>query len=235
MRVTNSPASRKRRGRMLTAAKGFRLKRSKLYRYASDAVDHGRQYAYRDRRTKKRNYRYLWQIRINAAVRELGITYSRFIEGLKAAKCELDRKVLSDLAATDSAAFAGIVKLAQDALKTKAATPKTVAPKAVSTKTFHAPKLSASKAAKAAGADDLQKIEGIGPKVSDSLHAAGITTFAQLAATPVAKLKEVLHAAGSRFAMMDPGTWPEQSALAAKGDWAALDKLEDELKGGRRV
>ncbi len=70
MRVTNSPASRKRRGRMLTAAKGFRLKRSKLYRYASDAVDHGRQYAYRDRRVKKRTFRYLWQIRINAAVRE---------------------------------------------------------------------------------------------------------------------------------------------------------------------
>ena len=235
MRVTNSPASRKRRKRMLTAAKGFRLKRSKLYRYASDAVDHGRQYAYRDRKTKKRNYRYLWQIRINAAVRDLGMTYSRFIEGLKAAKCELDRKVLADLAATDSAAFAGIVTLSQNALKTKAATPKTVAPAAVSTKTFHAPKLSASKAAKAAGADDLQKIEGIGPKVSDLLHAAGITTFAQLAATPVAKLKEILHAAGSRFAMMDPGTWPEQSALAAKGDWAALDKLEDELKGGRRV
>ena len=236
MRVTNSPASRKRRGRMLTAAKGYRLKRSKLYRYASDAVDHGRQYAYRDRRTKKRNYRYLWQIRINAAVRELGMTYSRFIEGLKAAKCELDRKVLSDLAATDSAAFAGIVKLAQDALKTKSAAPKVAAaPKAASTKTFDAPKVSASKAAKAAGGDDLQKIEGIGPKVADLLHAAGINTFAQLAATPVAKLKEVLHAAGSRFAMMDPGTWPEQSALAAKGDWAALDKLEDELKGGRRV
>ena len=86
MRVTNSPASRKRRGRMLTAAKGFRLKRSKLYRYASDAVDHGRQYAYRDRRAKKRTFRYLWQIRINAAVRAAGLTYSRFIEGLKAAK-----------------------------------------------------------------------------------------------------------------------------------------------------
>jgi len=89
MRVTNSPASRKRRGRMLTAAKGFRLKRSKLYRYASDAVDHGRQYAYRDRRVKKRTFRYLWQIRINAAVREAGLTYSRFIEGLKAAKVAL--------------------------------------------------------------------------------------------------------------------------------------------------
>ena len=119
MRVTNSPASRKRRGRMLTAAKGFRLKRSKLYRYASDAVDHGRVYAYRDRRTKKRNYRYLWQIRINAAVREAGLTYSRFMEGLKAAKCALDRKVISDLAATDVAAFAGLVDVAKNALKAK--------------------------------------------------------------------------------------------------------------------
>ena len=99
MRVTNSPASRKRRGRMLTAAKGFRLKRSKLYRYASDAVDHGRQYAYRDRRVKKRTFRYLWQIRINAAVRDAGLTYSRFMEGLKAAKVGLDRKVLADIAA----------------------------------------------------------------------------------------------------------------------------------------
>ena len=119
MRVTNSPASRKRRGRMLTAAKGFRLKRSKLYRYASDAVDHGRQYAYRDRRTKKRNYRYLWQIRINAAAREAGLTYSRFMEGLKAAKCALDRKIISDIAATDATAFGELVTLAKNALKAK--------------------------------------------------------------------------------------------------------------------
>src|ERR1700739_2006486 len=117
MRVTNSPASRKRRGRMLTAAKGFRMRRSKLYRYASDAVDHGRQYAYRDRRVKKRTFRYLWQIRINAAARDAGITYSRFIEGLKAAKVALDRKVLSDIAATDIAAFNELVKIAQNALK----------------------------------------------------------------------------------------------------------------------
>jgi len=121
MRVTNAPASRKRRNRMLQAAKGFRLKRSKLYRYASDAVDHGRQYAYRDRRVKKRTFRYLWQIRINAAARAAGITYSRFIEGLKAAQCALDRKVIADLAATDAAAFGELVKLAQGALKTKAA------------------------------------------------------------------------------------------------------------------
>jgi large subunit ribosomal protein L20 len=104
---------------MLTAAKGFRLKRSKLYRYASDAVDHGRQYAYRDRRTKKRTFRYLWQIRINAAVREAGLTYSRFMEGLKAAQCALDRKVLADIAAQDTAAFAELVNLARTALKNK--------------------------------------------------------------------------------------------------------------------
>ena len=120
MRVTNAPASRKRRGRMLQAAKGFRLKRSKLYRYASDAVDHGRQYAFRDRKTKKRNFRALWQIRINAAARSAGITYSRLIEGLKAAKVALDRKILADLAAQDSAAFGQLVQIAQDALKAKA-------------------------------------------------------------------------------------------------------------------
>ena len=117
MRVTNSPASRKRRNRMLQAAKGFRLKRSKLYRYASDAVDHGRQYAYRDRRVKKRTFRYLWQARINAAVRDLGLTYSRFIEGLKAAKCELDRKVMADIAMNEPAAFKGLIAQAQAALK----------------------------------------------------------------------------------------------------------------------
>lgn len=121
MRVTNAPASWKRRKRMLSAAKGFRMRRSKLYRYASDAVDHGRQYAYRDRRRKKREFRYLWQIRINAAARAAGMTYSRFIEGLKAAKCALDRKVIADLAATDAAAFAELVKVAQNALKTKSA------------------------------------------------------------------------------------------------------------------
>src|SRR6058998_3621236 len=119
MRVTNSPASRKRRGRMIKAAKGFRMRRSKLYRYASDAVDHGRQYAFRDRKTKKRNFRALWQIRINAAVREAGLTYSRFMEGLKAAKCGLDRKILADIAAQDAAAFAELVNVAKTSLKNK--------------------------------------------------------------------------------------------------------------------
>ncbi|MDG1890488.1 MAG: 50S ribosomal protein L20 [Verrucomicrobiota bacterium] len=121
MRVTNAVASRKRRKRVLLATKGFRLRRSKLYRYAADALDHGRQYAYRDRRNRKRDFRRLWQIRINAAARAAGMSYSRFIEGLKAAKVDLNRKALADLAATDTVAFTELVKRAQDGLKAKAA------------------------------------------------------------------------------------------------------------------
>jgi large subunit ribosomal protein L20 len=97
------------------------MRRSKLYRYAADALDHGRQYAYRDRKAKKRDFRALWQIRINAAARAAGTTYSRFMEGLKAAQVALDRKILADIAATDQAAFAELVGVAQNALKTKAA------------------------------------------------------------------------------------------------------------------
>lgn len=97
------------------------MRRSKLYRYAADALDHGRQYAFRDRKTKKRNFRALWQIRINAAARAAGITYSRFMEGIKAAQIDLDRKVLADIAATDTTAFTELVRVAQDALKSKQA------------------------------------------------------------------------------------------------------------------
>src|SRR5258706_16353162 len=86
MRVTNASASRKRRIRTIKAAKGFRGRRSKLYRYAADATDHAKQYSFRDRKMKKRSFRTLWQVRINAAARSAGTTYSRFMEGLKAAK-----------------------------------------------------------------------------------------------------------------------------------------------------
>lgn len=121
MRVTNAPASRRRRTRFLQAAKGFRGRRSKLYRYASDALDHGRKYAYRDRRTRKRDFRTLWQARINAAARAAGTTYSRFMEGLKVAQVTLDRKILADIAAQDNATFLELVKVATEAFKTKTA------------------------------------------------------------------------------------------------------------------
>src|SRR4029077_17146383 len=105
----------------IKAAKGYRGRRSKLYRYAADATDHAKSYMFRDRKMKKRTFRGLWQVRIKASARAAGITYSRFMEGLKAAKVALDRKVLADIAATDAPAFSELVKIAQDALKTKAA------------------------------------------------------------------------------------------------------------------
>jgi large subunit ribosomal protein L20 len=120
-RATNSPASRKRRKKVLKEARGYFGNKSKLFRYAKDAVAHAGQYAYRDRRKKKGDFRGLWIIRINAACRNAGITYSRFIEGLAAANIAVDRKVLSDIAVRDEAGFNAIVEKARAALKDKAA------------------------------------------------------------------------------------------------------------------
>lgn len=118
-RATNSPASRARRKRILKRAKGFRGFRSKLYRYAKDAVIKARQYEYRDRKKRKGQFRRLWIQRISAASRAQGLTYSRFIEGIKAAEIDIDRKILADLAMHDEAAFNAIVTLAKDALDQK--------------------------------------------------------------------------------------------------------------------
>ena len=123
-RATNSPASRKRRKKVLKYARGYFGNKSKLFRYAKEAVQHAWQYAYAARRKKKGDFRGLWIVRLNAACRNAGISYSRFIEGLKAAQIELDRKVLSDLAIRDEVAFNALVKTAQHALAEKAAAAK---------------------------------------------------------------------------------------------------------------
>lgn len=120
-RATNAPAANKRRKKVLKFAKGYYARKSKLYRYAKDAVEHAWQYAYRDRKKKKSTARALWIIRLNAAVRAQGMSYSRFIEGIHAANIGLDRKILADLAVRDEAAFAAIVEQAKDALKNKTA------------------------------------------------------------------------------------------------------------------
>jgi large subunit ribosomal protein L20 len=120
-RATNAPASRERRKKVVDQARGFRGRRSKLFRYAKDAVTKAKYWSYRDRKTRKRTFRMLWQQRINAAARANGLTYSRFIEGLKAAGIDLDRKVLSDIAVTDDAAFKAIFDKAKAALEDKRA------------------------------------------------------------------------------------------------------------------
>lgn len=109
-RATNNPASKRRRKKILKQAKGYRGGRSKLLRTASGAVDRALSYAYRDRRQKKRNFRSLWIVRINAAARLHGLTYSTFMDGLNKAGIDINRKVLANLAITDADAFASLAE-----------------------------------------------------------------------------------------------------------------------------
>ena len=120
-RVKHSVAGRRRHKRMVKKAKGYWGKRSKLYRRAKETVNRAMAFATRDRKARKRDFRQLWVIRIKAACDGEGLRYSQFIAGLKAANVELDRKIMADLAATDSAAFQQLVKTAKDALAQPAA------------------------------------------------------------------------------------------------------------------
>ena len=115
-RVTNAPASRLRRKRVLKQARGFRGARSKLFRQATEAVDRAMVLATKHRKERKRDYRSLWIVRISAACRELGLSYSRFQSGLTKARIYLNRKMLSEIAIRDPDGFAQIVKQAKAAL-----------------------------------------------------------------------------------------------------------------------
>lgn len=115
-RATNAPASRKRRKRILKRARGFRGARSKLYRQASDAVDRAMAMATAHRRTRKRDYRRLWILRLSAACKQRGLRYSRFMEGIAKAGIKLNRKMLSEIAIHDPACFAKIAEMAAAAV-----------------------------------------------------------------------------------------------------------------------
>ncbi len=112
-KIKHSVATRRRKKRVLKKAKGFWGDRSKQFQQAKRALQHAEVYAYRDRRVKKRDFRALWIVRINAACRQLDITYSKFMSGLKKAKVELDRKVLADLAVNNIKAFEKLVEIAK--------------------------------------------------------------------------------------------------------------------------
>ena len=112
VRVSNAPTKRKRRRKILKQAKGYRGARSKLYKSAKETVMRALSFAYRDRKQRKRQFRSLWIIRINAAANMNGLSYSKFMSGLKKAGVALDRKVLADIAVHDEAGFAELAKLA---------------------------------------------------------------------------------------------------------------------------
>ena len=115
-RVKRGVVARARHKKVIDAAKGYRGRRKNVYRVAVQAVIKAGQYAYRDRRQRKRQFRQLWIARINAAARQNGLTYSRFINGLKRASVEIDRKILADIAVHDKAAFSALVATAKGAL-----------------------------------------------------------------------------------------------------------------------
>lgn len=115
-RATNNPASRRRRKKVLKLAAGYRGSRHRLWKTAKQAVDHAGQYAYRDRRARKRDFRKLWIARINAGARANGLSYSRFIDGLRKANIDLDRKVLADIAVHDADGFKALAETAQKEL-----------------------------------------------------------------------------------------------------------------------
>lgn len=116
-RVKRGFKARRRRNKVLKLAKGYRGARSKLFRSATEAVDRALNYAYRDRRVRKRDFRALWIARINAAARDNGLSYSRFIYGMKQAAIGIDRKILAQLAVTDPAGFGAIVEKAKAQLQ----------------------------------------------------------------------------------------------------------------------
>ena len=115
-RVRNAAATKKRRKKVLKKAKGYFGNKSRLFRYAKDAVNRAEAYAYRDRRKKKTTFRQLWIVRINAACRSEGLRYSQFIDGLNKADIKLDRKALSELAIHEPNAFKELVEKAKSAL-----------------------------------------------------------------------------------------------------------------------
>lgn len=195
-RVKRGPHRKEKRKKVLKLAKGYYGKKKNAYRIAMQAVDKALQYAYRDRRQKKRQFRSLWIVRINAAARENGLTYNRLISGLRKSGLELNRKVLSEIAIHDPEGFAAIIEVAKDALegdpsvKVREATepsprpqPKTADEKKTEAKPKPKQKEKAAKASKPAPSDDEA---GVKPKKVAAAAAATAATAAAAAAVKAA-------------------------------------------------
>ncbi len=214
-RVKTGVVRRRRHKKVLKAARGFFSGRRKHFRKAKEQLEHSLVYAYRDRRQKKRDIRKLWIIRINAACRLNDINYSRFMNGLKLANIELDRKILADMAMNDAESFTSLVKSAKDALGSTCSSKKTCEagkPTAVS-KDSVTP-------------DDLKKISGVGPQLEKKLHSLGIYTFKQISQWSeenVAWVDEYLSFKG-RITRED---WISQAKILADGGETEFSKKFD--------
>lgn len=188
-RVKRAVNAHKKRRVVLERAKGYRGQRSRLYRKAKEQLLHSFVYSFNDRRKRKGDFRRLWIQRINAASRANGLTYNRLIQGLKAAEVEVDRRMLSELAASDSNAFATLVKVAKDALPADVNAPRGAEAPASAPKAAKAPKAAAAPAAKSVeGEGVIKAVEGQdapegfvikGNAGSNKYHVPGSTWYEQ--------------------------------------------------------
>ncbi len=256
--------------KLLKLMKGQWGTRHRLHRRANEAMLKSFFYAYRDRRSRKRELRKLWIIRINAAARLNGMSYSKLMYGLKNAGVEVDRKMLADVAVRDPATFTKIV-----ALSLQNPSPRTAAPEhhyITITSPKSTPQVQQPARTEASGAlrtgrrqqsgtpvaeaaapvaeaapvaakatrkkktegDDLTVIEGLGPKSAQALTAAGITTYAQIAAASAEELEDAVKVKGGvRVLDGQTKTWPKQAQFLVDGDEAGFKKYTDHLVGGR--
>lgn len=217
--------------KLIKQAKGMWGTRGRLHRRTNEAMLKALWYAYRDRRARKRDLRRLWIVRINAAARLNGISYSRLMYGLKQAQVIIDRKMLADVAVRDPQTFTKLVAVAmQHPVPMGGAA--VAAPNAVKAS---APAPAAIKAAPAPQAeDDLTRIEGLGPKSAAALRKAGITTFAQIASMTGEELLDVVKVQGGVNVVGDATrTWPKQAQFLVDGDLEGFQKYKDHLVGGR--
>ena len=252
-RVKRGTTANKRRNYLLKRAKGFNAKGKSTFRLAKQRLLKAERNAYISRRLIKRDFRRLWITRINGALDSIGsaMNYSTFINLLNKSDINLNRKMLSELAIENLDTFKSIV---ENVTGQASASPKAKATTEVKEVKAEEPKIKVAKVAKivessdvapevaavkvkipkvSKGFDDLKIVEGIGPAIEKLLHEAGITTYEALAKSEFDNLKTILNDAGARFAIHNPTTWAQQSALAADGKFDELEELKKVLVNGK--
>jgi len=231
--------------KLLKKAKGMWGTRGSLHRRTNEALLKSQWNAFRGRRARKRDMRRLWIMRINAAARLNGMSYSKFIYGLQNANVLVDRKMLADIAVRDPQTFTKLAAVSmQHPAPTASTGPKGALPPLVkaaapaaapATAPAAAPKARVAKKKTSSG-DDLTTIEGIGPKSVKALEKAGITTWAQIAAMTAEQLDDVVRVQGG-VSLLSGATksWPKQAQLLIEGKFDEFQAYIAKLKGGREV
>ena len=241
----------KRKKKILKLAKGFRNARSTKYKQAKQGVIRAGQHSFAHRRKKKRVMRKEWQINISYAVQALqpGLSYSRFMDMVTKKEVSVDRKIMSQMIKQNPEAFGRFVEevtgekntgeipamtpvaeKAPKADKKEASEAKTEKAAPKKEKKAETPAKEEKSETKKTDSDDLTKVEGIGPKIAETLTAAGVSTFAELAKTDSEKIQEIItDVRGSH----DSTTWPKQAGMAAEGKWDELKAWQDEMDGGK--